>query len=674
MKFPRGHRHVLRRITVLFSLAASLAAGGAVPAWLLDEIRNPAPIAAGEKGAVVLRSENVITVATDGTWQEVYRYAVRVERPDGADLAVIGAPYLDGADTVLRAEAWLLRDGKLVKAFPRKEWLDRAEVDGATLYSDFRLLLLGAPLAASGDVFGGEILVRKTANAGQAEISFSLPLAARLQRLEVRAPKQWTIRLAWLHGRGVAPAMSVDNNTASWEVRDQPEVRREFWAPDEPLLRAALTISPPAGVPGPVPPVPATWQEVAAGLAAIQQAQCDTNAGLAQTARRLTAGLDDPWKKIQALTRFVQERRYIAVNRNTGLGFGYCPRKATTVLEADYGDCKDKSNLLKALLREAGFRAYLVAAYVGDPQAVRPEWPSPVQFNHAIVAIELPVADPVPAALEVPGFGRLLFFDSTARWIPAGHLPWPLQGGWGLICDPRAEGLVQFPLSAEPDEFKVATHVTLTLDAGGACQGEAVETVRGQLAAARREAEDAASASSQRNFWSHRLNAAISGAVVDTVAGETAADAWGHTTTVRFNAADFGQPFRGGLRLYDLDILRPDITPVFPDRPRQHEVLIQPACIDQDVSLNLPPGSVPEIPAAKHFRNAFGEFTGNYELQSGRIVYRRSLRLNPGRVPPEKYPEYRQFLTEIAKAGRTALIVRLADPPPATTAEAGPAQ
>jgi hypothetical protein len=69
----------------------------------------------------------------------------------------------------------------------------------------------------------------------------------------------------------------------------------------------------------------------------------------------------------------------------------------------DYGDCKDKANLMRALLKAAGVRAFLLTVYATDADDVQAEWPSPQQFNPCILAIQLADA----------GAGRASFRGNT---------------------------------------------------------------------------------------------------------------------------------------------------------------------------------------------------------------------------------------------------------------------
>lgn len=88
-----------------------------------------------------------------------------------------------------------------------------------------------------------------------------------------------------------------------------------------------------------------------------------------------------------AAIRFVQDEI-----RYTGVEVGEYSHRANLpekVIGQRYGDCKDKSLLLVAILRRAGISAnmLLVSTRLGDH--VKTELPSPTAFNHAVVGFEI---------------------------------------------------------------------------------------------------------------------------------------------------------------------------------------------------------------------------------------------------------------------------------------------
>lgn len=128
-----------------------------------------------------------------------------------------------------------------------------------------------------------------------------------------------------------------------------------------------------------------SWTEVAAFIAELwTEALADAAEAMAAEAARLRAAHSDAKDAARAAIRFVQEEiRYLAVD--FGHGGGMLPNAAGTVLRRRFGDCKDKSVLLTALLRQLGFEAWPLLVGAGWREAVARVQPSPSAFSHAIV-------------------------------------------------------------------------------------------------------------------------------------------------------------------------------------------------------------------------------------------------------------------------------------------------
>jgi hypothetical protein len=91
-------------------------------------------------------------------------------------------------------------------------------------------------------------------------------------------------------------------------------------------------------------------------------------------------------EKIAALFNYVKKDvRYVTISLGKS---GWIPKTATEVYENKYGDCKDKSTLLIAMLREVGITAHYVLIPTRSRGDLIKEFPYPFQFNHCIVAIE----------------------------------------------------------------------------------------------------------------------------------------------------------------------------------------------------------------------------------------------------------------------------------------------
>lgn len=130
-----------------------------------------------------------------------------------------------------------------------------------------------------------------------------------------------------------------------------------------------------------------SWQEVASTVAELwSEALASDMELIAAEAARLMQG-QSPEQAILGAIRFVQEDvRYLAVD--FGHGAGMLPSGAGTVLQRRFGDCKDKTVLLTALLRALGVEARPVLVASQWREAVARLSPSASAFDHAIVGFE----------------------------------------------------------------------------------------------------------------------------------------------------------------------------------------------------------------------------------------------------------------------------------------------
>jgi transglutaminase-like putative cysteine protease len=132
--------------------------------------------------------------------------------------------------------------------------------------------------------------------------------------------------------------------------------------------------------------------------------KAEGNDAITTLARQVTGSLPDARARALALSDWVRRNiRYVGVYVGPG---GVVPHAAATVLRNRYGDCKDHTVLLEALLAAAGIDS--TGALINNGNAYRlPRTPTLGIFNHMIT--------------YVPGLN--LYLDSTAESIAAGYLP-----------------------------------------------------------------------------------------------------------------------------------------------------------------------------------------------------------------------------------------------------------
>jgi len=175
----------------------------------------------------------------------------------------------------------------------------------------------------------------------------------------------------------------------------------------------------------------ASWNEVAEFTAALWAGALNDAADeIAEAAGRIQVHGDLAASVTEAI-RFVQgEVRYL--NVDFGHGAGLLPNGAGTVLRRRFGDCKDKTVLLTALLRRLGVEAWPLVVNPGWQGALTSRQPSLGVFNHVIVTFVVE--------------GSRHFIDPTyvGQRGDLAHLVPPFYG-FGLEIRPGATGLTPMP-------------------------------------------------------------------------------------------------------------------------------------------------------------------------------------------------------------------------------------
>jgi transglutaminase-like putative cysteine protease len=168
---------------------------------------------------------------------------------------------------------------------------------------------------------------------------------------------------------------------------------------------------------------------------------------------------------IDGAARRARDLRYFGVE----IGWGaWIPRPPQVTLSRGFGDGKDKTVLMAALLRTAGITAVPVLILSRFHGFVHENLPSPFAFNHVVVGIPWSDRDREPGMtiVDAPGIGPLRLVDPTLSSTSGQDLLASLVGARGLAIDPRTTGLLEVQ-PASPHENYVERTWKLAIDANG---------------------------------------------------------------------------------------------------------------------------------------------------------------------------------------------------------------
>jgi transglutaminase-like putative cysteine protease len=630
-------------------LFAGLAAAQEVPQWVRLEAARQAPTYPAKVSSVVLLHEEQLTVAAEGHWAIRERGVIRILQPS-QDRLQAARSYDSKAGRIRDFRAWLLRPGGAAEGL--KQVVDVSLVGPGETYDEARARTLDCPNAPAGSVFAFEIVEEEKTSFTQYLYSFQDELPVLVSRFVLSLPAGWEVKDTMLNHPPVTP--SVDAATYTWELRDLPWIEREDYAPPFSRLAAHLGVTfYPAGMAAARPLK--DWPGVSAWASGfVQPAAAPSGAVRAKSGELAKAG--STLEKIQAIASFAQKINYVSVQMNVARGGGYTPHPPEQVLARNYGDCKDKAALMKALLDGAGIESYVTLAYSRDARHVRPDWPSPAQFNHAIVAIRVGPEIDLPSVAEYPRLGRLLFFDPTDPYTGLGDLPANEQGSHMLVLAGAAGELVRAPKIAVRAN-RVESTVEARMDAAGALTATLDRQYYGQPAASMRATVAEPGKDALRRVFEAGFAQRIGGVTLHALdASDRPADSR-FDTKASFEAKEFGQ-IQGKLLLLKPGSIVPGTRYSLPSRPRQWPIELRTSERIDKVRIRLPEGfKVDEVPDPVEMRSPYGVYEARYRQAPGFLIFEQSLEEMDIAVPPAENTQVREFFSKVAGYQQAAVVM-----------------
>ncbi|MFC4255457.1 DUF3857 domain-containing protein [Croceibacterium xixiisoli] len=429
----------------------------AVPAWAGEEpLYQPAPAWVAEATLPEVKSGPPVLVLDDQQridqgrlWSYTDR-AIRIDNPQMMTaLGTLQAGWLpDKGDLIVHRVA-ILRDGQQIdlleggsrfEVLRRERRLEQRMLDGAFTAT------MSIPGMRVGDVLRVSYSVTKSDQVLDEEVQTMSPLLgdpfqAKFARVRYSWPGDATVQ--WRAGQGAeVREFKLDDSFSAVEVMLPLPKAPDM--PDDAPVRYRMPALLQAGT-------FADWAEVSRVMAPHYGTEGAIAPGspVAAEVRKIEQAHQGKIERAVAALRLVQDE--IAYLMNGLNGGNYKPQAPAETWEFRYGDCKAKSLLLLAMLRELGIEAeaVLVASQTGD--GVPGMLPMAGVFDHVIVRATI---DGTDYWLDGTTSGASM---ATVMVVPPFHHALPL----------RMDGADLMPLAPRPQQaLDVDSRVTLDQRAG----------------------------------------------------------------------------------------------------------------------------------------------------------------------------------------------------------------
>ncbi len=374
----------------------------------------------------------------------------------------------------------------------------------------------------------------------------------------------------------------------------------------------------------------ARWSQVARWYWELVKRQLSGGPAIIQAARRITRGAVTERQKIRAIHAFVTRNlRYV------GLAFGihgYQPYAANQVLSRKFGDCKDKSTLLIALLSQVGVDSTLVLVRTRRQGRMASTPASLAPFDHAVVY--LPKHD--------------LYLDATAEFSGSGELPAQIQGVMALQINEGRGVLRRTPVGSARSN-RVIQQDQYVLSVRGPGRLNRTIEIRGTEAARWRRQYQVKEDRLQR--YEQALNQSLGGVKIlrlemhgltrfeQSVRVRVAAQVQGLTRSLTSRSvaiACAGSPSSLTRRWARLS-------------RRRHALVLPHAWSNKRViELRAPPGwRAAALPAPRTIRTRLGTFKRHLERKGWGVRVTLELEVLHDRIAPADYGDFRRFLLQV---------------------------
>jgi hypothetical protein len=641
-------------LTVLFFTNAF--ADGNAPAWLKQAASIQPPTYAGDVPGVVLHDSQEVTLDGENKLITTDNYAVKILSREGRGLAAAHAFYLMSFSKVRDINAWVIRPDGTVKEYDKKSVLDVIS-DQDDIYNEGRIKIIDASENVdAGFVFGYTIVTEDKPLFYQDNRSFQERLPVMMSRYTLNLPAGWKASSITFNHAEIKP--QINGTSYIWELRNLAPIAPEPMSPSVRNMAPRIAVNySPENAAQTAGRAFADWTAVSRWVSGLHDPQVIVDDAVAAKARELTANAKTELEKIRAIGSYVQNLQYISIDIGVGYGNGLIPRPSNTVLSRGYGDCKDKANLMRAMLRALKIEAYPIAIYSGDPNYVREEWASPGQFNHAIIAVKVSDETVGPTVLNHAKLGRLLIFDATDPYTPVGDLPDYLQGSMALIMAGENGGLAKMPIT--PSEFNGwQRNIEVNLTADGSIKGTIREQVSGHNSTYARGMFRSLSNSDFNRVIENWLTRGATGAqLIKLTPSDKQADA-NFNMDIEFSAPRYAQLMQNRLLVFKPAIVNRANSIYLTEKLRTAPVMLDADSFVETATFNLPQGFVvDEMPDAVSLETPFGKYSTKYEVKDNKLVFTRSLITTRTTVPVEKYNSVKDFYSKILAAEQSPVVL-----------------
>ena len=633
--------------TAAIAVFCAVSSATAAPQWVKSAIEGAQGVSVDKDApAFTLHHSETVEIQAGGKAIMRFQGATKILTRAGvdyADLAVSVRP----DRKVKNVSGWLIRaTGKEEKL--EKDYIIEVDHDYATgYYDDDRVLTATFPDVSPGDVVAYEYEVEEKDpwTVHYHTFFFQRSLPVRSARFEVVLPKGWDMHTS---GQNIEPVVFEQTDKSRvWSVSNLPYRPSEDYMPRWNRLYRRLRVG--AYDPSGKRLTHADWNSVASYKLETRRESSVPGAGVRAAVDKVCAGLTTKIEKVRAVAEYVRDEiRYVAVELGSGR---FVPRDAETTLSNRYGDCKDKTALMQAMLRVIGVHSAAVNACIGYP--VDPDFPSLTQFDHIIIAI------PVSAVPELARFPASVvdgwfFFDPTDEETPFGMLSLSLRDSNVLKLTENDTATCHLPASA-PEDCRRVYRVQAHLHDDFSVEAEARILDYGIWGAESAYEYTHTSKSDLVKEWQERLGEVVQNVTIANL--ETGSDGDSAWVAFKLTGSD-AVTSAGDYLMLKADLMHRDRPDDLTAKTRCHPISFgSPAIVMTDVDWTLPEGWTADDGSRPIEDSCALAVIKSTASGGDGLSFKSDITYFGGELPVDQYPAAQKFNRSLRAAQKTRVFL-----------------
>lgn len=387
-----------------------------------------------------------------------------------------------------------------------------------------------------------------------------------------------------------------------------------------------------------------SWESYAKWYHQVIKDQSTLPAEMVAEVKEMISGDLSVYEKINTIYRYLQDNtRYVAIYLDIG---GLKPHSLSSIAFNKYGDCKDLTMLMIAMLDLADIKSYPALMLTRDQGKIVEELPSS-QFNHVIAC--------------VPNDGDTVWVECTADNRNAGDLGYIGEDNKVLLVKENGGELVYIPPSPASKNAMVSkingrltSDGLIYLEGWTESSGNQADDIRGYLIYYRDE--------DKLEWVRNYIGRNLSKLDLESYQTYNVEEAFERPIRIEFSGKASNFAASSGSRLFVNPAImnRRNKRSVPRKETREFDIYFNYAYADTDsVELQIPIGYALEAgPKAQKLETEFGRYEIDYQAEGTQFRYRRVFQITDKIIAREKYDEFKKFLKAVSKSDGSKFVFK----------------